>query len=154
MMTLLYLTAGVLFILGLRGLGSPRTARRGNQIAAAGMALAIVVTLVYLPDLNPSHLAESSNILWWVIIVGALIGGAIGAALALKVQMTSMPELVAAFNGFGGGASALVAFAEILAVGTVVGASVQYATETEVTVLCRSQSAWSRSREASSHTAN
>jgi NAD(P) transhydrogenase subunit beta len=136
MMVLLYLAAGVLFILGLRGLGSPRTARRGNQIAGAGMALAIIVTLAYLTDLNPSHLdlAEAATILWWVIIVGALIGSAVGAVLALKVKMTAMPELVAAFNGFGGGASALVAFAEIVAVGTIVATNAPYATETEVTV--------------------
>ncbi|MEA2025038.1 MAG: NAD(P)(+) transhydrogenase (Re/Si-specific) subunit beta [Actinomycetota bacterium] len=132
MIALLYLAAGVLFILGLRGLGSPRTARRGNQIAAIGMGLAIVVTLVYVFD--QTRQGNGLTALWWVIIVGALIGSAIGAVLALKVQMTAMPELVAAFNGFGGGASALVAFAEIVAVGTVVGAEVQYATETEVTV--------------------
>jgi NAD(P) transhydrogenase subunit beta len=129
---LLYLAAGVLFILGLRGLGSPRTARRGNQIAAVGMLLASVVTLVYVFD--QAGQSDALSVLWWVIILGALIGGSIGAVLALKVQMTSMPELVAAFNGFGGGASALVAFAAIVATDTIVGADVQYATETEVTV--------------------
>jgi NAD(P) transhydrogenase subunit beta len=129
---LLYLAAGVLFILGLRGLGSPRTARRGNQIAAVGMLLASVVTLVYV--LDQAGQTNALSVLWWVIILGALIGGSIGAVLALKVQMTSMPELVAAFNGFGGGASALVAFAAIVATDTIVGADVQYATETEVTV--------------------
>ncbi len=139
MMVLLYLFAGVLFILGLKGLGSPRTARRGNQIAAAGMAVAILVTLFYIRDLDPIHTGSGeavswASILWWVIIVGALIGSAIGAVLALKVKMTSMPELVAAFNGFGGGASALVAFAEIVAAGTIVGSNASYATETEVTV--------------------
>jgi len=129
---LLYLLSGVLFILGLRGLGSPRTARRGNQIAAVGMLVASVVTLVYVFD--QARQSDALSVLWWVIILGALIGGAIGAVLALKVQMTSMPELVAAFNGFGGGASALVAFAAIVATDTIVGADVQYATETEVTV--------------------
>ena len=132
MTALLYLLAGVFFILGLRGLGSPRTARRGNQIAAVGMLLASVVTLVYVFD--QASQSDALSALWWVIILGALIGGAIGAVLALKVQMTSMPELVAAFNGFGGGASALVAFAAIVATDTIVGAEVQYATETEVTV--------------------
>ncbi len=132
MTALLYLLSGVLFILGLRGLGSPRTARRGNQIAAVGMLVASVVTLVYVFD--QAGQSDALNVLWWVIILGALIGGAIGAVLALKVQMTSMPELVAAFNGFGGGASALVAFAAIVATDTIVGAEVQYATETEVTV--------------------
>jgi NAD(P) transhydrogenase subunit beta len=124
---LTYLLAGALFIIGLRGLGSPRTARRGNQIAAVGMAVAIGVTVVWVTD-------QPLSALWWVVIVGGLIGSAIGAVLALKVQMTAMPELVAAFNGFGGGASALVAFAEIVAVGTVVAADVKYATQTEVTV--------------------
>ncbi len=132
MTALLYLLAGVLFILGLRGLGSPRTARRGNQIAAVGMLVASVVTLVYVFD--QASQSDALSVLWWVIILGALIGGAIGGVLALKVQMTSMPELVAAFNGFGGGASALVAFAAIVATDTIVGTEVQYATETEVTV--------------------
>ncbi|HZJ48335.1 MAG TPA: NAD(P)(+) transhydrogenase (Re/Si-specific) subunit beta [Acidimicrobiia bacterium] len=131
MITLFYLLSGALFIIGLRGLGSPRTARRGNQIAGAGMALASVVTLVYVFD----HAGDNDlGVLWWVIVVGAIIGGAIGAVLALKVKMTAMPELVAAFNGFGGGASALVAFAEIVAVGTVVATNAPFATETEVTV--------------------
>jgi NAD(P) transhydrogenase subunit beta len=129
---LLYLLSGVLFILGLRGLGSPRTARRGNQIAAVGMLVASVVTIGYVFD--QARQSDALSVLWWVIILGALIGGAIGTVLALKVQMTSMPELVAAFNGFGGGASALVAFAAIVATDTIVGAEVQYATETEVTV--------------------
>jgi NAD(P) transhydrogenase subunit beta len=132
MTALLYLLSGVLFILGLRGLGSPRTARRGNQIAAVGMLVASVVTIGYVFD--QARQSDALSVLWWVIILGALIGGAIGTVLALKVQMTSMPELVAAFNGFGGGASALVAFAAIVATDTIVGADVQYATETEVTV--------------------
>ena len=132
MITLLYLLAGVLFIIGLRGLGSPRTARRGNQIAAAGMLLATVVTVYWVYDHSPND--AGLNALWWVIIVGLAIGGGIGALLALRVQMTAMPELVAAFNGFGGGASALVAFAAIVATDTVVATDAAYATETEVTV--------------------
>jgi len=99
---LLYLGAAVLFILGLKQLSSPRTARRGNTIAAAGMLLAIVVTLV------DNDLAS-----WGTIIAGLVTGGVIGGLLALRVKMTAMPELVAAFNGFGGVASALVALAEI-----------------------------------------
>ena len=132
MITLLYLLAGALFIIGLRGLGSPRTARRGNQIAAAGMLLATVVTVYWVYDHSPND--AGLNALWWVIIVGLAIGGGIGALLALRVQMTAMPELVAAFNGFGGGASALVAFAAIVATDTVVATDVAFATETEVTV--------------------
>jgi NAD(P) transhydrogenase subunit beta len=103
---LLYLAAGVLFIIGLKGLGSPRTARRGNQLAALGMFVAIAVTVYELIDLD-------TNVKWAILLGGVATGGILGAFLALKVQMTSMPELVAAFNGFGGGASALVALSEI-----------------------------------------
>ncbi len=99
----LYLIAAVLFIVGLKRLQSPKTARRGNQIGAAGMLLAIVVTLVRYEILNP-----------WVIVAGIVVGGGIGLWLAKTVEMTAMPQLVAAFNGFGGGASALVAAAEFI----------------------------------------
>ncbi|MCH8990874.1 MAG: NAD(P)(+) transhydrogenase (Re/Si-specific) subunit beta [Acidobacteria bacterium] len=120
MTTLLYLAAGVLFILGLRGLGSPRTARRGNLLAAIGMLLAIVVTVAAIID--------EPEVVWGTIIAGSIVGGGIGAYLALRVQMTAMPQLVAAFNGFGGGASALVASAEVVATDGV------FSTETSVTV--------------------
>jgi len=120
MTTLLYLAAGVLFILGLRGLGSPRTARRGNLVAAIGMLLAIVVTI--------ADIIDEPGVVWWTIIAGLIVGGGIGAYLALRVQMTAMPQLVAAFNGFGGGASALVASAEVVATDGVLS------TETAVTV--------------------
>ncbi len=120
MTTLLYLAAGVLFILGLRGLGSPRTARRGNLLAAIGMLLAIVVTF--------ADIIDEPGVVWWTIIAGLIVGGGIGAYLALRVQMTAMPQLVAAFNGFGGGASALVASAEVVATDGVLS------TETAVTV--------------------
>ncbi len=101
--TLAYLLASALFILGLKKLTSPATARRGNQLASFGMLIAVVATLFQARILTPVEM-----------IAGALIGGAIGAYLARKVEMTGMPELVAAFNGFGGIASALVAGAEIL----------------------------------------
>jgi len=120
MTTLLYLAAGVLFILGLRGLGSPRTARRGNLVAAIGMLLAIVVTVAAIID--------EPGVVWGTIIAGLIVGGGIGAYLALRVQMTAMPQLVAAFNGFGGGASALVASAAVVATDGV------FSTETSVTV--------------------
>jgi NAD(P) transhydrogenase subunit beta len=120
MTTLLYLAAGVLFIIGLRGLGSPRTARRGNLLAAVGMLLAIVVTV--------GNIIDDPAVVWWTIIAGMVVGGGIGAYLALRVQMTAMPQLVAAFNGFGGGASALVAAAEIIKTDGV------FSTETAVTV--------------------
>ncbi len=118
MTELLYLGAAVLFILGLKQLSSPRTARRGNTLAAAGMLLAIVVTLV-----------DTDVVSWWTIIAGLVTGTVVGALLALRVAMTAMPQLVAAFNGFGGIASTLVALAEIDRVGAALPA------ETDVTVL-------------------
>jgi NAD(P) transhydrogenase subunit beta len=120
MSELAYLGAGVLFILGLKGLTSPRTARRGNQLAAIGMLVAIIVVVIDL-------LAVDAAMAWGIVVAGAVAGGLIGAVLAIRVQMTSMPELVAAFNGFGGGASALVAAAAVVAVGA------DMATETAVT---------------------
>jgi NAD(P) transhydrogenase subunit beta len=100
---ILYLIAASLFIVGLKQLGSPRTARRGNQIAAAGMLIAVIVTLL-----------DRAVVSYAVIVAGIVVGGAVGAFLARRVEMTAMPQLVAAFNGFGGGASALVAAAEFL----------------------------------------
>ncbi|MCZ6705615.1 MAG: NAD(P)(+) transhydrogenase (Re/Si-specific) subunit beta [Bacteroidetes bacterium] len=97
-----YLLASVLFILGLKRLQSPATARQGNQLAAMGMLVAIVATLFIRNILTPAEM-----------IGGLALGGLIGVVLAKKVQMTGMPELVAAFNGFGGLASAGVAGAEI-----------------------------------------
>ncbi len=99
---LFYLLAAVLFIVGLKGLAHPRTAVRGNLIGALGMLIAIVTALVGEHILQP-----------WVIVAGLIVGSAIGAVLALKIQMTGMPQLVALFNGFGGLASLLVAGAEI-----------------------------------------
>jgi NAD(P) transhydrogenase subunit beta len=99
---LLYLLAAVAFILGLKQLSSPRTARNGNMIAASGMLLAIVVTLIDQDIVN-----------WATVVAGLVVGGVVGALLAIRVQMTAMPQLVAAFNGFGGLASTLVALAEI-----------------------------------------
>jgi len=108
---LAYLAAGVLFILGLKGLTSPTTARRGNRTAALGMLVATIVVVVDL-------VVDDAQMAWAVVISGLIVGGAIGFVLATRVQMTDMPQLVAAFNGFGGGASALVAAAAIVAVGT------------------------------------
>ena len=98
-----YLIAATLFIVGLRGLTHPRTAVRGNALGACGMLLAIVITLT------------NHNIVGFeVILIGIIIGAAIGGLLAMKIEMTSMPELVALFNGFGGIASVLVAGAALL----------------------------------------
>ncbi len=99
----LYLVAAVLFITGLRQLQSPETARQGNRLSAVGMLIAIVVTL-----LNQAILSFTT------IIAGLLVGSALGLWLARTVKMTSMPQMVALLNGFGGGASLLVAIAEYL----------------------------------------
>lgn len=93
-----YLIAACLFIFGLKGLSHPRTAVRGNLLGAIGMLIAIVVTLLHRDIVG-----------YEVIFAGIIVGSAIGAVLAIKIQMTAMPQLVALFNGFGGGASVLVA---------------------------------------------
>ncbi|KZL51599.1 MULTISPECIES: NAD(P)(+) transhydrogenase (Re/Si-specific) subunit beta [Cyanophyceae] len=98
---LTYLVAASLFILGLKKLGSPATARNGNVIAAVGMLLAIVATLLDQQVLN-----------YEMILVGLAIGTGIGAIAAYKVQMTEMPQMVGLLNGLGGAASALIAVAE------------------------------------------
>ncbi|HSH46552.1 MAG TPA: NAD(P)(+) transhydrogenase (Re/Si-specific) subunit beta [Longimicrobiales bacterium] len=98
-----YLVASMLFILGLKRLSSPKTARGGNLLGALGMLLAVIATL----------LVGGLDFTW--IIIGLVIGAAIGVFLARWVEMTAMPQMVAIFNAFGGGASALVAAAEFLA---------------------------------------
>ncbi len=104
-----YIVASVLFIMGLKRLGHPSTARTGNRMAAVAMLIAVVVTLID---------RQIVQIPW--IITGFIIGAAIGAVLARRVQMTAMPQLVAVFNGFGGAASALVASAELVREGDAV----------------------------------
>ena len=101
-----YLLAAALFILGLRGLGHPRTAVRGNLLGALGMLIAVIVTLL-----------DQSIVGYEVIIAGFVLGAAAGSFLAWKVAMTAMPQLVAVFNGFGGIASALVAGAALVEAG-------------------------------------
>ena len=98
---LLYLITIVTFILALRFLSNPATARRGNQIGAVGMLVAIVVTFL-----------QKSIDSYWEIILGMVVGGTFGAVAARKVRMTAMPQMVALFNGVGGGAAALISFAE------------------------------------------
>ncbi len=105
---LAYLVAAVLFILGLKNLGSPKTARRGNLLAMLAMLLAIVVTLLDKEILDFTY-----------IIAGMVFGAAIGAYAAKKVEMTQMPQMVALFNGFGGIASAFVAYSEYIRSGGV-----------------------------------
>ncbi|MBD2338044.1 NAD(P)(+) transhydrogenase (Re/Si-specific) subunit beta [Calothrix sp. FACHB-156] len=98
---LTYLVAASLFILGLKKLGSPATARNGNVVAAVGMLLAIVATMLDQHVLN-----------YEMILLGLAIGSGLGAIAAYKVQMTEMPQMVGLLNGLGGAASALVAVAE------------------------------------------
>jgi NAD(P) transhydrogenase subunit beta len=103
-----YLLAAGLFIFGLKYLGSPRTAPRGNQLGSLGMLIAVVVTLLRMG-------AESGGLVGWPLLLGGLaLGGLIGAVMATRVEMTGMPEMVGLFNGFGGAASALVGLAELL----------------------------------------
>jgi NAD(P) transhydrogenase subunit beta len=97
----LYIVAFALFIYGLMGLTGPHTAVRGNKIAAVGMAVAVVATLL-TPGLGN----------WWLILLGVAIGTAVGIPAARKVRMTAMPQMVALFNGVGGGAIALIAWVE------------------------------------------
>ena len=99
---LAYLVAATLFILGVRGLTHPRTAVRGNLLGAAGMLLAVVATLF-----------DNQIVGYWTIGFGLLAGTLVGVALAVRIQMTAMPQLVALFNGFGGIASVLVAGASM-----------------------------------------
>ncbi|MEM8640448.1 MAG: NAD(P)(+) transhydrogenase (Re/Si-specific) subunit beta [Cyanobacteria bacterium P01_G01_bin.54] len=96
-----YLVAASLFIVGLKQLGSPATARRGNQLAAIGMLVAVVATLLEQQVLNYN-----------MILIGVVLGSVIGAVGAYRVEMTAMPQMVGIFNGLGGAASALVAIAE------------------------------------------
>ncbi|MGB9663910.1 MAG: NAD(P)(+) transhydrogenase (Re/Si-specific) subunit beta [Ignavibacteria bacterium] len=109
-----YLVASTLFIFGIKYLASPKTARKGNLISSIGMLIAIVITLF------DKHVLTFE----WIII-GLVIGAAIGAILAIKVPMTGMPQMVGLLNGFGGGASMLVALSEYYKIhlGTVAGAS-------------------------------
>jgi H+-translocating NAD(P) transhydrogenase subunit beta len=106
--TLAYLLAAVLFILGLRQLSSPKSARNGNFTAAAGMVIALVATI---PQLHFTSTGAT------IIAIGIVIGAVVGTVGARRVKMTAIPQMVALFNGVGGGAAALVAVAELLQFG-------------------------------------
>lgn len=106
LLTICYLLASVTFILGLKMLSNPATARRGNLIAAGGMTLAIIGTIfLYDEGGEPLH-----NHGW--ILAGIVIGGIAGTITARKVQMTAMPEMVSLFNGMGGACAALISIVE------------------------------------------
>lgn len=117
-----YLIASVLFIFGIKNLSSPKTARKGNFLAALGMFLAIVITLL------DQHVLTFE----WIII-GFVIGSLIGSVMALKTPMTGMPQMVGLLNGFGGGASLLVALSEYYKMKNFVQWS--YDTQTSITIV-------------------
>jgi NAD(P) transhydrogenase subunit beta len=116
---ILYLASSVAFIVGLRRLSGPRTAVSGNRLAALGMLAALVITLVAQDIIN-----------WRTVAAGLFVGTVIGGWAAVRVKMTAMPQMVAAFNGFGGIASALVA-----AAGVVEGDLIGAAAETSVSIM-------------------
>jgi H+-translocating NAD(P) transhydrogenase subunit beta len=100
---LLDLVAIACFILGLHFLNSPATARRGNQLAMVGMFIALVVVLV-----------QTGGVAWWAIAIGVVLGAAVGIFAALRVKMTAMPQMVALYNGAGGGAAAMIGVVEYI----------------------------------------
>ncbi len=106
----LYIVAFALFIQGLRGLAGPTTAVRGNRIAAVGMAIAVIATLLYPGEGN-----------WGLIALGVALGVAVGVPAARQVKMTAMPQMVALFNGVGGGAVALISWVEFRHLGSTYG---------------------------------
>ncbi|HYM44974.1 MAG TPA: NAD(P)(+) transhydrogenase (Re/Si-specific) subunit beta [Solirubrobacteraceae bacterium] len=106
----LYIVAFALFIQGLRGLAGPTTAVRGNRIAAVGMAIAVIATLLYPGEGN-----------WGLIALGIALGVAVGVPAARQVKMTAMPQMVALFNGVGGGAVALISWVEFRHYGSTYG---------------------------------
>lgn len=117
---LCYLVAAVLFIYGIKGMTSPKTAVRGNQLSAIGMLIAVIGALL-----------DQNVINYLYIIMGLIIGAGIGTFLARRVQMTSMPEMVAALNGFGGGASLMVAAASYMEMQALANAAVANGTPFE-----------------------
>jgi H+-translocating NAD(P) transhydrogenase subunit beta len=107
-LTIIYIISSVTFILGLKMLSHPETARKGNMVAAGGMFLAIFGTIFLYEDLDSGE--RLHNYIW--IFSGLIIGGVIGTAVAKKVKMTAMPEMVSLFNGMGGACAALISLSE------------------------------------------
>ncbi|MGU3434901.1 NAD(P)(+) transhydrogenase (Re/Si-specific) subunit beta [Actinomycetes bacterium M1A6_2h] len=104
LVSVMYIVAFGMFIYGLMGLTGPKTAVRGNKIAAVGMAIAVIATLI--------HIRDTSN--WIIIVAGLVVGVVLGVPPARRTKMTAMPQLVALFNGVGGGTVALIAWSEFL----------------------------------------
>jgi NAD(P) transhydrogenase subunit beta len=119
----LYIVAFALFIQGLRGLAGPTTAVRGNRIAAVGMAIAAIATLLSPGEGN-----------WGLIALGLALGVAVGVPAARNVKMTAMPQMVALFNGVGGGAVALISWVEFRHYGSTYGSHTLFISEGGVTV--------------------
>ena len=123
-LNILYLFAAILFILGIKGLTRIKTAGRGNLLSAMGMLVAVIATLLKMQLGDEALGILAGQIGWSYIIAGVVVGGLIGAILAKTIKMTAMPQFVALFNGFGGGASVMVALsysvAKILS-GTPIG---------------------------------
>ncbi len=135
LITLAYLAASVLFIFGLKGLAHPRTAVHANQVGALGMLVAVIATFLYR---TPAGIGPAQA--WGLILAAVLIGAVAGALLALKIQMTAMPQMVALLNGFGGGASVLVAGAALVDVSSA--PSLQFLIATAATGLIGAVTFW------------
>jgi len=127
----LYIIAFALFIYGLSGLTGPRTAVRGNRIAAAGMVIAVIATLLDRSEGN-----------WALIVIGVAIGTAVGVPAARRVKMTAMPQMVALFNGVGGGAVFLIAWAEFRRTGGYLGEPIYFAVFSLFAAIVGSVSFW------------
>src|SRR5436853_1266804 len=113
-LTICYLIVSITFILGLKMLSNPATARRGNLIAAFGMSIAILGTIFLYRDDSGNKLHN-----WGWIFGGIIIGGIVGTLAAKKVKMTAMPEMVSMFNGMGGACAALISISEFIHLLTV-----------------------------------
>ena len=112
LVTMLYLIASVCFIQALKGLSHPSTARRGNSFGMIGMAIAAVTTVMLMIKLQ-QEAATGSGMGLWLVLAGVVVGGAIGATLAKRVEMTKMPELVAAMHSLIGLAAVCIAVAAV-----------------------------------------
>lgn len=117
--TVVYLSASITFIIGLKQMGNPATARRGNLIAAAGMILAIIVSVfINVKKIKLDNglfdyvQSQPPAFVYWLILAAIVIGTVIGWFTAIKVKLTRMPELVSMFNGMGGACAALIGLIE------------------------------------------
>jgi len=133
---LIWLAAAALFVLGLMRMNSPATARNGNLMSAAGMAVAVAATAVLLlaRPADESGTTGFNTIGWVIILVGIALGGGLGLYTARTVKMTAMPQLVSLFNAVGGGAAALIAIDDYLKLTAVPVAQVNVATVLDIVI--------------------